>query len=71
LNLEIQTWAASPTQKAWIDAVQDASRLQLEIDRGLSEAKLLHLRIKSSAALWPYSARARPALTIVVQVPVR
>lgn len=71
LRLEIQTWAASPTQKAWIDAVQDASRLQHEIDRGLSDAKLLHITTKSSAALWPYPTQVRPALTIVVQVPVR
>lgn len=70
LPLEIQTWATSPTLAAWIEAVQDASRLQDEIDRGLSEARLLHFRTQSSAAIWPHTTRLRPALTIVVRIPV-
>ena len=70
LHLEIQTWATSPTLAAWIEAVQDASRLQDEIDRGLSEARLLHFRTQSSAAIWSHTTRLRPALTIVVRIPV-
>ena len=70
LPLEIQTWATSPTQAAWIEAVQEATLLQHEIDRGLSEAQLPHFRTESSAAIWPHTTRLRPALTIVVRIPV-
>ena len=71
LQFEIQTWAASPTRAGWSDAVQEAAHLQHEIDCGLSEAKLPHLKTQSSAALWPHTSRIRPAMTILVQIPVR
>lgn len=70
MQLEIQVWAASPTQAGWIDAIRKASRLHAEIDHRLSTTGPRKYITTSSAALWPHSARVRPAMTIVLRVPV-
>ena len=69
MHLEIQTWAAAPTQAAWIDAVREASRLRDGLDAEFSQAKSPQFLISSSAALWPYADRTRPAMTIVFGFP--
>ena len=70
MQLEIQTWAASPTPAGWIDAIREASRLHAEIHHRLSTTGSRQYTTTSSAALWPHSARVRPAMTIVLRVPV-
>jgi len=67
--VEIQTWAASPTQAAWIVAVREASRLRDDMDAGFLKADSPQFSISSSAALWPYADRIRPAMTIVFGFP--
>jgi hypothetical protein len=70
MQLEIQLWAASPTQAGWMDAVREASRRHTEIDRRLSATGSRQYDTTSSAALWPHAARVRPTMTIVLRVPV-
>ena len=66
VHVEIQTWAASPTQAAWVSAVREASRLRDDVDAAFSTASLPQFLISSSAALWPYADQMRPAMTIVL-----
>ena len=70
VHVEIQTWAASPTQAAWIDAVREASRLRDGLNAEFSQANSPQFLISSSAALWPYADRMRPAMTIVFGFPI-
>lgn len=67
LQVEIQTWAATPTPAAWLDAITHASKLRQDVHAQLREADAPELLISSSAALWPYADRARPAMTIVLR----
>jgi len=69
LQMEIQTWAASPTQTAWVNAVLDANRLREELDLHLSMSGTPQYKTTSSASLWPHPDRVRPALTIVLRSP--
>ena len=64
MQVEIQTWAASPTPTAWIDAIREASRLRDKTLQELSTANTPQISIRSSAALWPHAGRVRPAMTI-------
>ena len=67
LQVEIQTWAASPTPAAWLDAISHASHLRQEVRAQLTDAGPPPLSISSSAALWPNADRMRPAMTIVLR----
>jgi hypothetical protein len=67
LQVEIQTWAASPTPTAWLDAISHASHLRQEVHARLSYAAPSDMLMLSSAALGPYADRLRPALTIVLR----
>jgi hypothetical protein len=69
MQIEIQTWAASPTETAWVNAIRDASQFRDDVDRRLSVAGSRQYRTTSSASLWPHAARARPAMTIVFRSP--
>ena len=69
LQVELQTWAASPTQTAWVNAVRDADRLREEMDLHLSMSGTRQYETTSSASLWPHADRVRPALTIVLRFP--
>ena len=65
LQVEIQTWAASPTPAAWLDAIRHASHLRQAVHAELTATGQPDPLISSSAALWPYADRVRPAITIV------
>lgn len=67
MQVEIQTWAASPTPAAWIDAIREASRLRDKALQELSAANIPQISIRSSAALWPHPSRVRPAMTIALR----
>ncbi len=67
MQVEIQTWAASPTPTAWIEAICEASRLRDKALQELSAANSPQISIRSSAALWPHASRVRPAMTIALR----
>ena len=69
MQVEIQTWAASPTPTAWIDAIREANRLRDETRQKLSTASTPQFSIGASAALWPHAHHVRPAMTIVLRFP--
>ncbi|MDA1232231.1 MAG: hypothetical protein O2856_15765 [Planctomycetota bacterium] len=70
IRIEIQTWAASPTQSGWIAATREALRLRNEIKMELSATESHELQISSSAALWPHPDQLRPAATIALRIPL-
>lgn len=70
LTVELQMWAASPVQPAWLDAAVEANRLQQHFDRICAATDRTRFKTASSAALWPHTDQTRPAMTIVLQVPV-
>lgn len=70
MQAEIQTWAASPTPTAWIDAILEANRLHDETLLQLSTAGTPEISLRSSAGLWPHADRSHPALTIVLRFPL-
>lgn len=69
MQVEIQTWAASPTPTAWIAAIREANRLRDETRQKFSVANAPQFSIGASAALWPHADHVRPAMTIVLRFP--
>ncbi len=69
MQVELQTWAASPTPTAWMDAILEANRLRDEVRQELSVNNAPKISLGSSAALWPHAGRVRPAITIVLRFP--
>ena len=70
MKIEIQTWAASPTLKAWVNATQEANRLRDQVLAERSTTDQPQLQISTSAGLWPHANQLRPYATVVLRVPV-
>lgn len=66
MKIEIQTWAASPTPTAWIEATQAANNLRDQVTAQIPQSQRQQFQISSSAALWSHQDRLRPAATIVL-----
>ena len=70
MKIEIQTWAASPTSAAWVDATQEANRLRDQVLAERSTTDQPQCQISTSAGLWPHANQLRPHATVVLRVPV-
>ncbi len=70
MKIEIQTWAASPTPEAWVEATQEANRLRDQVLIQQSTADQPQCQISTSAGLWPHANQLRPHATVVLRVPV-
>ena len=70
MKIEIQTWAASPTPAAWVDATREANRLRNQVLAERSTADQPPCQISTSAGLWPHANQLRPNATVVFRVPV-
>jgi hypothetical protein len=70
MKIEIQTWAASPTPEAWVDATHAAGRLREQVLAAQVMADQPQYQISTSAGLWPHANQLRPAATIVLRLPV-
>ena len=70
MKIEIQTWAASPTPKAWVDATIEANHLRDTVLADRSTADQPQRQISTSAGLWPHANQLRPHATVVLRLPV-
>lgn len=70
MKIEIQTWAASPTPEAWVDAAHAANRLREQVLAAKLMTNHPNYQISTSAGLWPHANQSRPAATVVLQLPV-
>lgn len=68
-KIEIQTWAASPTPAAWVDATREANRLRDQVLAERSTADQPQCQISTSAGLWPHANQLRPHATVVFRIP--
>ena len=70
MQVEIQTYAASPTRVAWIDAARKASRWRDQMNTEILKTNAKPISIVSSATVWAHRDQVRPAWTLVLRFPI-
>jgi len=64
---QLTVWAASPVRSAFVDAAQQASKIQFLVQEHQSSRWPAPLRLSSSGQIWSSREAIRPAVTIVIR----